>query len=36
MNVRIIDRHKNWNILLFKEGMERNQRGKKPTLNTGF
>ena len=26
MNVRIIDRHKNWNILLFKEGMERNQR----------
>ena len=34
MNTRIIDRHKNWNILLFKEAIKIKE--KKPILNTGF
>ena len=34
MNTRIIDRHKNWNILLFKEAIK--MKEIKPTLNTGL
>ena len=34
MNTRIIDCHKNWNILLFKEAIKINE--KKPILNTGL
>ena len=34
MNTRIIDRHKNWNILLFKEAIKIKE--EKPILNTGF
>ena len=34
MNPRIIDRHKNWNILLFKEAIK--IKVKKPILNTGL
>ena len=34
MNTRIIDRHKNWNILLFKEAIQIKE--KKPILNTGL
>ena len=34
MNTRIIDRHKNWNVLLFKEAIKIKEI--KPTLNTGL
>ena len=34
MNTRIIDCHKNWNDLLFKEAIEIKEI--KPTLNTGL
>ena len=34
LNTRIIDRHKNWNILLFKEAIK--IKGKKPILNTNL
>ena len=34
MNTRIIDRHKNWNILLFKEAIKIKE--KKLILNTGL
>ena len=34
MNTRIIDRHQNWNILLFKEAIKIKE--KKPILNTGL
>ena len=34
MNTRIIDRHKNWNVLLFKEAMKIKEI--KPILNTGL
>ena len=34
INTRIIDRHKNWNILLFKEAIK--VKEKKPILNTGL
>ena len=34
MNTRIIDRRKNWNVLLFKEAI--NIKEIKPTLNTGL
>ena len=34
MNTRIIDRHKNWKVLLFKEAIKINEI--KPTLNTGL
>ena len=34
MNTRIIDCHKNWNILLFKEAIKIKE--KKPILNTGL
>ena len=34
MNPRIIDCHKNWNILLFKEAIK--IKVKKPILNTGL
>ena len=34
MNTRIIDHHKNWNVLLFKEAMKIKEI--KPTLNTGL
>ena len=34
MSTRIIDRHKNWNILLFKEAIKIKEI--KPTLNTGL
>ena len=34
MNTRIIDRHQNWNILLFKEAIKTKE--KKPILNTGL
>ena len=34
MNTRIIDRHKNWNILLFKEAIQIKE--KKTILNTGL
>ena len=33
-NTRIIDRHPNWNILLFKEAIKIKER--KPVLNTGL
>ena len=33
-NTNIIDRYKNFNILLFKEALKINER--KPTLNTGL
>ena len=34
MNTRIIDRHKHWNVLLFKEAIK--VKEIKPTLNTGL
>ena len=34
MNTRIIDRHKNWKVLLFKETIKIKET--KPTLNTGL
>ena len=34
MNTRIIDRHKNWNVFLFKEAIKIKEI--KPTLNTGL
>ena len=34
MNTRIIDRHKNWNFLVFKEAIKIKEI--KPTLNTGL
>ena len=34
MNTRIIDRHQNWNILLFKEAIKIKEN--KPILNTGL
>ena len=34
MNTRIIDRHKNWNILLFKEAIKIKE--KKPIFYTGL
>ena len=34
LNTRIIDRHKNWNILLFKEAIKIKE--KKPILNTNL
>ena len=34
INSRIIDRHKNWNVLLFKEAIKIKEI--KPTLNTGL
>ena len=34
LNTRIIDRHKNWNILLFKQAIK--IKGKKPILNTNL
>ena len=34
MNTRIIDRHQNWNILLFNEAIKTKE--KKPILNTGL
>ena len=34
MNTRIIDCHKNWNLLLFKEAIKIKE--KKPILNTGL
>ena len=34
MNTRIIDGHKNWNVLLFKEKIKIKEI--KPTLNTGL
>ena len=34
MNTRLIDRHQNWNILLFKEAIKIKE--KKPILNTGL
>ena len=34
INTRMIDRHKNWNILLFKETMKIKE--KKPIFNTGL
>ena len=34
MKTRIIDRHKNWNILLLKEAIKIKE--KKPILNTGL
>ena len=34
MNTRIIDCHKNWNVLLFKEAIKIKEI--KPTLNTGL
>ena len=34
MNIRVIDRHKNWNVLLFKEAIKIKEI--KPTLNTGL
>ena len=34
MNTRIIDRHENWNILLFKEAIKIKE--KKPISNTGL
>ena len=34
LNTRIIDRHKNWNILLFKEAIK--IKGKKLILNTNL
>ena len=34
MKTRIIDRHKNWNILLLKEAIK--VKEKKPILNTGL
>ena len=34
MNTRIIDHHKNWNVLLFKEAIKIKEI--KPTLNTGL
>ena len=34
MNTRITDRHKNWNILLFKEPIKIKE--KKPILDTGL
>ena len=34
MNTRIIDRHKNWNILLFTGAIKIKE--KKPILNTGL
>ena len=34
MNTRIIDRHKKWNVLLFKEPFK--VKKIKPTLNTGL
>ena len=34
MDTRIIDRHKNWNVLLFKEAIKIKEI--KPTLNTGL
>ena len=34
MNTRIIDHHKNWNILLCKEAIK--IKDKKPILNTGL
>ena len=33
-NTNLINRHKSFNILLFKEAMKINER--KPTLNTGL
>ena len=34
MNIRIIDLHKNWNVLLFKEAIKIKEI--KPRLNTGL
>ena len=34
MNSQIIDRHKNWNILLFKEAIKIKEI--RPSLNIGF
>ena len=34
MNTRITDRHKNWNVLLFKEATKIKEI--EPTLNTGL
>ena len=34
MNTRIIDRHENWNILLFKEAIKIKEN--KPISNTGL
>ena len=34
MNTRIIDRHKNWNVLLFKEAIKIKET--KSTSNTGL
>ena len=34
INTRIIDRHKNWNIFLFKEAVKIKE--EKPTLSTGL
>ena len=34
LNTRIIDRHKNWSILLFKEAIKIKE--KKPILNTNL
>ena len=34
MNTRIADRHKNWNVLLFKEATKIKEI--EPTLNTGL
>ena len=34
INTRIIDPHKNWNVLLFKEAIKIKEI--KPTLNTGL
>ena len=34
MSIQIIDRHKNWNVLQFKEAIKIKEM--KPTLNTGL